>query len=83
MLLRVILPVVKACPAITVGVSHSTTETFCATISRRSSVPNSANCPAVGVPLTRWQKLSSPPAYSFTSAGSLPRCFSRKPMSPP
>ncbi len=46
MLLRVILPVVKACPWITVGVSHSTTDTFCATIALRSSVPPSPNCAA-------------------------------------
>ena len=62
MLLRLILPVVKAWPAITVGVSHSTVVTLCAASSRRSSVPKSANCPGVGAALTRWQKLSSPPA---------------------
>ena len=62
MLLRLILPVVKAWSWMTVGVSHSTTVTFCATIAPRSSVPPSPNCPGVGVALTRWQKLSSPPA---------------------
>ena len=70
---RVILPVVNAWPAITVGVSHNTVVTFCAASWRRSRVPKSVNWPFVGVALTRWQKLSSPPAYSFTSAGSLSR----------
>ena len=59
---RVILPVVNAWPAITVGVSHSTVVTFCEASWRRSSAPKSVNWPLVGVALTRWQKLSSPPA---------------------
>ena len=45
MLLRLILPVVKACPPITTGDSHSTSLTFCLAISRRSSIPKSLKSP--------------------------------------